>query len=580
MSSLTLLEPSASLVVNVGGYSCAGNKVQNEDAFAALTPDNSSRHYKGIVGCIADGVSCSDNAQLASQLAVTQFIEDYYCTPDSWSVKTAAVKVLSALNYWLYQHSQQQPIKDSFLTTFSAVIIKSTTAYLFHIGDSRLYLFRHKRVEQLTNDHRLSQGKQRYLNKALGAALHIEVDYQQIDVQQGDIFVLTTDGVHDVVSDQLLIQCLNKTEDNLEIQAKNIVQLALEQGSSDNISCLLLHVDQLPVADFNETQFRLQQQVIPPIMKSGMKIDGYEIQDVIHSSSRSHLYLVESITGKQKCILKAPSPHFSEDVHYLEHFACEQWVAQRINHPNLIKGLPCPENSCFQYVLYEYVEGQTLRQWMYDNPKPSLEQVRLLVNRLIKPLRALQRLCMVHRDLKPDNIMLEKNGEIKIIDLGAVGVQGLAEINNQTLLRTEQFPLGSTDYIAPEYLLECQCSHLTDLFSLATIIYEMLAGELPFNVVKSSYHIPKSYQSWHYHSIREKRPDIPLWFDLVLKKALSPYPNKRYQSFSAFYFDLCTPNQSLISQYQDQPLVERNPVLFWKALSTILFILLVLQVVN
>ncbi|MBU2713004.1 bifunctional protein-serine/threonine kinase/phosphatase [Zooshikella harenae] len=579
-SSLTLLEQSTPLVVNVGGFSCAGNKAQNEDAFAALTPVKNERHYKGIVGCIADGVSCSDKAQLASQLAVTQFIEDYYCTPDSWPVKTAAVKVLSALNYWLYQHSQQQPVKGSFLTTFTAVVIKSTTAYLFHIGDSRLYLIRQQSIEQLTNDHCLSQGKQRYLSKAMGAALHIEVDYQQVEVKQGDIFVLTTDGVHDVISDQLLMQCFNKIENNLEIQAKNIVQLALAQGSGDNVSCLLLQVDQLPIIDFNETQYRLQQQVIPPIMKPGMKIDCYEIQEVIHSSSRSHLYLVKSLKDNKKCILKAPSPNFSEDGHYLEHFACEQWLAQRINHPNLIKGLPHPESSHFQYILYEYVEGQTLRQWMYDNPKPSLEQVRTLANQLIKPLRALQRLCMVHRDLKPDNIMFDKNGVIKIIDLGAMGVKGLAEVNNQKFMNAEQFPLGSTDYIAPEYLLECQYSHLTDLFSFATIIYEILAGELPYNVVKSPYHRPKSYQSWHYNSIREKRPDIPLWFDLVLKKALSPYPNKRYQSFSAFYFDLCTPNQSLISQYQDQPLIERHPVLFWQALSAILFILLVVQVVN
>ncbi|MCX4025769.1 bifunctional protein-serine/threonine kinase/phosphatase [Spartinivicinus marinus] len=568
-----------SLVVNVGGYSCAGKQAQNQDAFAALSPTNSDKYYKGVVGCIADGASGCAQAKLASQLAVTQFIEDYYCTPASWPVKTAGAKVLSALNHWLYHHSQQHTHNQALLTTFTAVVIKSTTAYLFHAGDSRLYHIRQQQVEQLTRDHRLFQGKQSYLSQAMGAALHIEMDYQQLDVQQGDIFILTTDGVHDVLTEQMLVQHLSQTEYSLEVQAKNIVQQALAQGSSDNLSCLLLQVAQLPNENLSEAQNKLQQQVIPPVLQPGMKIDGYEVKSLLHNSSRSHLYLVQSLQTDEKCVLKAPSLNFAEDIQYLENFAREQWVARRINHPNLIKGLTKPDSSQFQYLLYEYVEGQTLRQWMYDNPKPTLEQVRQLAKSIIKPLRALQRLHMVHRDLKPDNIMLDQQGEIKLIDLGAIAVKGLTELgafNNAE----KEYPQGSADYIAPEYLLDNSYSYLTDLFSLAVMVYEILTGELPFKIAKYPYQKPKNYQAWQYRSLREKRVDIPLWFDLALKKALSPNPAKRYQSFSEFYHDLCTPNRSLISQHQQQPLIKRYPVRFWQVLSSVLFILLVAQVVS
>src|SRR6185436_823830 len=92
------------LQVEFGGYSTAGIKSSNEDAFAAQQPSGSARLLKGVTACIADGASCSAEAQLASETAVTHFTSDYYSTPDTWPVKTAAARVLSALNSWLYHH--------------------------------------------------------------------------------------------------------------------------------------------------------------------------------------------------------------------------------------------------------------------------------------------------------------------------------------------------------------------------------------------------------------------------------------------------------------------------------------------
>ena len=98
--------PSAKrLIVTLGGYSSAGPKDENQDAFAACI--TTQEHYKGVALCVADGVSCSEHAQQASTTSVTHFLQDYYSTPDSWDVKTAAGRVLSSLNAWLYHHGQQ-----------------------------------------------------------------------------------------------------------------------------------------------------------------------------------------------------------------------------------------------------------------------------------------------------------------------------------------------------------------------------------------------------------------------------------------------------------------------------------------
>src|SRR5262245_47196831 len=132
-----------SLSIAYGGYTTVGVKERNEDAFAAILPTEQVRHTKGALASIADGVSCSDNEQIASQTAVGTFIQDYLSTPETWDVKTSASRVLSSLNSWLYYQGQSALTRhNGFVTTFSTVIFKSTTLHILHCGDSRIYRLR------------------------------------------------------------------------------------------------------------------------------------------------------------------------------------------------------------------------------------------------------------------------------------------------------------------------------------------------------------------------------------------------------------------------------------------------------
>ena len=149
------------LHLEFGGFSDAGLKENNEDAFTAVMPTKASVcKYKGAAVCIADGVSCSDNAQVASQTAATNFVSDYFSTPDFWTVQQSASKVIGSINSWLHQQSLNlaggragQTHSDGFVTTFSSIIVKSHTAHILHCGDSRIYLLRDGELECLTKDH-------------------------------------------------------------------------------------------------------------------------------------------------------------------------------------------------------------------------------------------------------------------------------------------------------------------------------------------------------------------------------------------------------------------------------------------
>ena len=303
-------------------------------------------------------------------------------------------------------------------------------------------------------------------------------------------------------------------------------------------------------------------------MEAGNRIDGFEVESILHMGTRSTVYRVRELGTARRLAMKVPGEKFAEDLNYIESFQRECWIAQRVSHPSLVKPHVPAQESRFLYQLYDYIEGPTLRQWMHDHPQPSLEQVRKIIEPLIAALRALQRRGMVHRDLKPENILLPPNAAPVIIDYGTVQVAGLRELASSVL--EEEVPEGSADYIAPEYLLENTASSTSDLFSLAVISYEMLSAKLPYRLGNLTYRLPKSFDEWRYQPLRHERKDLPLWLDLTLQKALEPRPGRRYQAFSEFQHDLRQANPELLANAARRPLMERNPVVFWQSVSALL----------
>jgi protein phosphatase len=571
---------AADLQLCIGGFSSKGLKAENEDAFAAIVPDSHELRAKGAVAAIADGLSSANKAADASQLAVTQFIQEYLVTPETWSTQKSAAKVLTSLNNWLYsQGGFVEGLADEnspqWLTTFSALIAKSTTGYIFHVGDTRITKYRNQQLEVITRDHNRKQiGQQALLTRALGADNRLEVDVHKIDLQSGDLYMLSCDGIHDYITKptfQSLFDSLplSPKKSDLEALALKIVNTALEQGSNDNVTCLLVYVQAVPNRKLTEIQRDLSAKAIPPALKVGQKLDGYLVKKVIHASIRSHLYLVVDLATDKPYVLKVPSANFSEDAIYLQGFMREAWVGERIKHGNVMRVLPGRKNSQFLYHICEYLQGQTLGEWLHDNPKPSIALVRDIMKQVISALRAFQRLDLVHRDLKPDNIMIDQYGHIKLIDYGTVFVASLDE-NQETI--KEEVPFGSLNYIAPETLLHMKADNQSDLFSLGVICYEMLSGELPYKPMQRAEVTIKGYYSMQYRSIKQFRPELPLWLDLSLQKATAADPKLRYKAFSEFFADLSNPKTNAVEEYKSQPLLKRNPILFWQSLSALLFV--------
>jgi serine/threonine protein kinase len=291
----------------------------------------------------------------------------------------------------------------------------------------------------------------------------------------------------------------------------------------------------------------------------------------VHATSRSHVYLAVDLETQEQVIIKTPSIDLRTDPAYLERFLMEEWIARRLNSPYVLKPCKQTRKRNFTYVVTEYIDGQTLTQWMIDNPKPDMESVRGIIEQIAKGLQAFHRMEMLHQDLRPENIMIDVTGTVKIIDFGSTRVAGILEVTTP-IERTDL--LGTAQYTAPEYFLGESGTYYSDIFSLAVICYQMLSGRLPYDTQVAQARTKAAQNRLIYQSVLHEEREIPAWIDDVLRKALHPNPYKRYQELSEFTYDLRHPNKTLLTKTRP-PLMERNPVLFWKSVSLGLSLIIV-----
>jgi serine/threonine protein phosphatase PrpC/predicted Ser/Thr protein kinase len=561
----------AALKVTVGQHSDKGRKATNQDFHGVLLPSEPLLSLKGIAVALADGISSSALSRIASESTVKSFLTDYYCTPESWSVKTSAHRVIASTNSWLHAQSRcsgHAHDKDrGYVCTLTAMVIKSAAAHIFHVGDARLYRVTGNTLEQLTNDHRVVvSSEQSYLGRALGVNAQIEIDYQTVKIEPGDVFLLATDGVYEYAGPRTVVKIIGDHADDLDRAARLIVEAAYRADSPDNLTVQIVRVEQVPHAEVGELFGQASELPLPPILEARMVFDGYRILRELHSSSRSHLYLGIDTASDGLVVLKIPSIDLRRDPEHLKRFVMEEWVARRINSAHVLKPCLLSRRRNFLYVAMEFIEGQTLRQWMVDNPKRDLRTVRGIVEQVARGLQAFHRMEMLHQDLRPDNVMIDKTGTVKIIDFGSTKVKGVIEAAASTAADPI---LGTAQYAAPEYFLGQSGTSRSDIFSLGVITYEMLTGRLPYGADIAKTRTRAQQRKLRYKSALDDSRDIPAWIDCVLEKATHPDPLKRYDELSEFIHELRHPDPSYLEP-RPVPLIERNPLLFWQGVSVIL----------
>lgn len=569
--------PPERLRVTLGQCSLAGGAGPNQDFHGAVVPAGTALQTKGIALALADGISSSPVSQLASAAAVRSFLEDYYATSQAWSVRRAGRCVVGATNAWLHAHNQRGDArfdKDrGQCCSFSALVLLGRALHLLHVGDTRIYRLHALALEQLTEDHRVqlaaAEGGHSLLGRALGASAHVEIDHQCLEAEAGAVYLLASDGAYGWLDAAAVHGALAAWPHDLDRAARALVDLARARGSQDDATVQLLRIEQLPAPEAGPWQARRAQLRLPPALRPGMRFEGMTIVRELHASARSQVHLAIDDASGQQLALKTPASGLHGDAEALDRLLLEEWVARRVHNPHLLRPWATERPRQHLFVAMEYLPGQSLAQWMTDHPRPTLDAARAIVAQIGRGLQALHHKEMLHQDLRPENVMIDHTGTVRIIDFGAVHVAGLAE----AAAPGEPLPIaGSLQYTAPECFVGGVVGPAADLFALAVLLYQMLSGQLPYGLEVTRLRRPAERARLRYRPLRQHRPDLPAWLDAVLRKALEPEPARRPQAVSEFVHALHHPEPALLRP-RSVPLAERHPVRFWQCCTALLAVL-------
>jgi len=575
------------LTIDAALKTTSGRKGNNEDAVNLVCPeDDYLLGSKGVVLSLADGVSSAEAGKEASATAVSRFVEEYLNTSDTWSVSQSGEKVLSALNLRLYRKSHEfETESKGYLCTFSSVVIKGRTAYFFHVGDSRIYLYRPANKDKpssfrkVTTDHTARIGEDKFiLTRAVGMDNRLNIDYGKVPLEEGDRLLITSDGVHDFLNDEIIAEMLARDK-AAQVLADEFVDQAYEAESDDNISAIVAKIQHLPDESIDDYNAKLTRLPFPPDLGVGMKLDDYVVEKELFASSRSQLYLVRDEKTGNQYAMKTPSRNYEEDVGYIDRFIQEEWIGCRLDSPNVVKVIRQQRQRSYLYYLMEFATGISLDDWMKNNPLPNPKRAIGIVKQIAAGLQTFHDNEAMHQDLKPGNVLIdesdpERGDQVKLVDFGSVYVAGLAEMYSPM---AHEGVLGTAAYGDPQYLMGVNSGIQGDLYSLAVIAYELFTGKLPYGDKVEDCRTAFDYDRLRYQEASMFNHVIPIWFDCALKKGVALNLEERYRSIPQFIQDLTQPNPDFL---KEDPTEEKNTssLVFWKLLSGFWFVTFLLVI--
>jgi serine/threonine protein phosphatase PrpC len=517
---------------------------------------------------VADGVGGHKGGREAAETAVRGFIEAYYASPETLGVARAAGRALEAINGWIAAQARVDPKLSGMATTFSALIFARRTASLVHVGDSRAYRLRGAELEQLTNDHVLGRGERAHaLLRAVGFEDALRVDHASHALRLHDRFLLCSDGVHGFLRRETICDLLAERVSPREA-AERLVESALKAGGDDNATALVADIIDLPPADEGALSRLVARLPIKELPEPGAIVDDYRLERVIAEGRYSRLLQATDLRSGTMLALKFPHPRVAGEASYRRAFVNEAWVAARVRSPFIGEIIEPEEGRQTRlYSAMPFYEGETLEARLNRDPKIDLGEGLRVAARLSRAVAVLHRCGVIHRDIKPDNIMLLKDGGLRLIDLGVCLAPRLEDFC------ADDVP-GTPSYMAPELFLGAAGDEASDQYALGVTLYRAFARDYPFGEIEP-FSKPRFSRA---RPLSARRPDLPAWLDSAIRRATAADRRARFADILEFAFELengaADPRPAARGK---KPLYDRNPLLFWKSCSLVLLLLLLLS---
>lgn len=543
-----------SLKIIIGQSSQTGPRESNEDFLGVVTPANEQLATKGAMVAIADGVGGNAGGREAAEMTVRSVLSDYYATPDTWETHAALDKVLSAANRWVLSQSNSHRQLAGMATTLSLLVLRGQRYYLAHVGDSRIYRLRHGKLEQLTTDHVWDRPDMRHvLKRAVGLDMHLAVDYADGSLLQEDVYALLSDGVWEKLGQKQIHEAL-QMYDSPQMIAEHLTRAALAQGGQDNASALIVRIDATGTDNLADLLTLARKLRVPPRLKTGERLDDFEVLSLIHESRASLLYQVRNQQSGQLSVMKTLPPILADDTESCQALLNEEWLAKRVVSRYVPQVLPLhAEKRSRLYYLMSWHSGETLQQRLDSGHHFTATEVARIGAELLRGLGALHRLNILHRDIKPDNIHMGDDKQLRILDLGVALSSGTATVPAM------QNP-GTPSFMAPELFASGQAAGASDLYSVGVTLYRLLTRRYPYGEIEPFQHprfgepvAPSRY-----------RPDIPQWLENIVLKAVQNSAEQRFETAEEMLLALEHGELKPIQPPARTPLIARSGLMKWQ----------------
>jgi len=561
------LRPEGRLVVAGGHASETGTRLDNQDFVGIYAATESERASHGMIAALADGVGGAKGGRIASELAVRALIDGLYTQPDTIGPAAAVQRVMVPFNRWLAAMGRTDAMAHA-ATTFTAMVLKGRRGHVLHVGDSRAWHFRDGHLTLLTQDHARSHPDQKHiLYRALGIEERLRLDHLEVTLAEHDRMLLTSDGVHGSLSARRLEKLLG-ARNSADADAAAIVEAALGAGSQDNASAIILDIVSLPAVDHDSIAGDIGRLPILDPPGEGESVDGFRLEALLSDGRYTRLFRATDPASGQAVVIKFPKPALLSESGARLAFAREILVGSRVSSPFVGGIVAVPQDRQTRlYGVQPFYEGETLEKRLRTPVK--LADGLAIAIKLTRAVAALHRLDIIHRDIKPDNVILLPDGGLKLIDLGVARLPRVDEF------ATGEIP-GTPSYLAPEMFGGNLGDEGTDQFALGVTLWRILARIYPYGEIEA-------FSRPRFRTLEppsKARPELPAWLDSTLMRAVAVDPADRFGDVIELLRALeggaavARVNQRAI------PLIERNPARFWQLISLILAIALVVALVS
>ncbi len=498
------------------------------------------RDKQGSVALLADGVGGLGHGEVASKLAVEEALKAF---------QEASLQTMPAVLLKLMFARACAAVHDTALarrygtmaTTLVASVIRGHTAHVGHVGDSRAYLIRAKTIRRLTADHvatalpvkfglmlerqAMASAQRSRLTRSLGLDPFCQPDLTSVDLQHGDFVLHCTDGLHAFVMDEEICEIVSK---NHPFDAcRKVSALAEKRGSDDNLTLQLLQIN-----DYETVAKRNASTGSTPKGTSsggdlavGQVLDGrFEITDLVARSNMASIVRANDNQTGESVAIKVPLMALESDVAGFERFKREEEIGLRLNHPSILKVIKV-ESKSRPYLVMEFLEGETLAD-LLARQKPLPEPTAAaIVSRICDALDYLHQQGITHRDLKPQNVMLCRDGTLRLMDFGIARAEGARRLTFVGFSPA----MGTPDYMSPEQVKGKRGDHRSDIYSLGAILYEMTTGSSPFQG-ESPYVVMNARVTGDPEAPRKLNPSLTPVIEEIILHALERNPEARYAS--------------------------------------------------